>query len=124
MYLAPNLELDDLEKSIKCLEKVLQTQGIHILVGDFNLPGINWDSMICSQDIKSCDFLDLCINNGLTQLVYSPTRLNNILDLVLCNNEIVISELTINEPFGTSDHDSINFVVVIENEFSVLESKK
>ena len=80
--------------------------------------------MICSQDVKSCDFLELCVNNGLTQLVNEPPRLNNILDLVLCNNEIVISELTINEPFGTSDHDSINFVVVIENEFSVLDDPK
>ena len=56
VYLAPNLELDDFAKSIKCLEKVLQTQGIHILVGDFNLPGINRDSMLCSQDIKVAIF--------------------------------------------------------------------
>ena len=42
----------------------------------------------------------------------------------MCNDELVISELTINEPFGTSDHDSINFVVVIENELSVLDDTK
>ena len=122
VYLAPNLELDDFVQSMKCLEKVLQTRCIHILVGNFNLPNINWDSMICSTDIKSCNFLDLCVNNGLRQLVNVPTRLNNILDLLLCNNELVIAELTINEPFGTSDYDSINFLVVIESEFNIPEN--
>ena len=70
--------------------------------------------MTSSQDNKSTEFLDLCTNNGLNQLVEEPTRLGNILelDLLLCNDSALVSDVKVGVPFGTSDHNSITFSIV------------
>ena len=111
VYLAPNLEIDMFDKALATLSRTLQSEGTHVVIGDFNLPRIDWSLMTSSSDVKSTTFLDMCLNSGLTQLVEEPTRYKNILDLVLANNEKCISELEVIEPFSTSDHDSISFVV-------------
>ena len=36
-----------------------------------------------------------------------PTRLVNNLDLVLCNDRMLISDMAVDVPFGLSDHNSI-----------------
>lgn len=46
----------------------------------------------------------------LTQIVNQPTRVNNILDLVLVSDvfgDSCLSHCTVNEPFATSDHNSV-----------------
>ena len=111
VYLAPNLEIDAFEQSLNTLARIIQADGTHVVIGDFNLPKIDWNLMTSSSDSKSTLFLDMCLDNGLTQLVDEPTRLKNVLDLVLTNNEKCISELEVVEPFSTSDHDSVAFVV-------------
>jgi len=82
-----------------------------VTVGDFNLPSIDWKCMIPSNDAKSKEFFDLISTHGLIQLVQKPTRLNNILDLVLCNDSGLISDLEVIVPFGMSDHNAITFSI-------------
>ena len=56
-----------------------------ILLGDFNLPKINWNTFTAEGNSSEI-FLDFCIENGLTQCVNSATHKDgNILDLILCN---------------------------------------
>ena len=53
--------------------------------GDFNLPGINWETLISinSQEVK---FLDLLDEPNLNQFVSFPTNKgHNTLDLILSN---------------------------------------
>ena len=51
------------------------------------------------------------LNNGYEQCVTEPTRGSNVLDLVLCNEPILISSINVSPPFGSSDHNSIEFRV-------------
>jgi len=85
-----------------------------VLLGDLYLPDIDWSTNCSPQDFKCKSFLDLCCEYGFTQLVLEPTRLNNILDLVLCNDNMLISDIVVDAPFGLSDHNSIKFSAAIE----------
>ena len=83
-------------------------------IGDFNLPQIDWyNSKISSASKKSVEsnFLVFCEENNLYQFVLKPTRGNNILDLVLCNNENLIKNCDVSEPFSQSDHLSVYFEI-------------
>ena len=94
------------------LEALLsQDDMLIVAVGDFNLPSIDWKCMIPSQDSKCTEFFDLISTHGLYQFVREPTRLNNILDLVLCNDGGLISDVEVIVPFGMSDHNAINFSI-------------
>jgi len=55
-------------------------------------------------------FLDTINNVGLEQYVTEPTRHNNILDLVLCNNNNIHN---LNVVVGIYDHDAIHFQLSI-----------
>ena len=59
------------------------------LLGDFNLPGIKWQTYTVSSR-NECSFLELINELGVTQVVDRPThKQNNILDLILTTaNEI------------------------------------
>jgi len=50
-----------------------------IVMGDFNLPDINWATQSAPQTHLQDRFLDCFISNGLTQYVNEPTRGKNIL---------------------------------------------
>ena len=93
---------------ITCLEVNQDKHGINIIFGDFNCPDINWVSMTCSSDPCSNLLYDFVVCNGLTQCVSSPTRLSNILDLVIVNDPLVISSIEVNAPFSTSDHNIVD----------------
>ena len=79
--------------------------------GDFNLPDIDWSTMLISGNRYILDinqaFLDLLDKLDLTQLVDFPTRALNTLELLFTNRPSLIHELTPHP--GISDHDSICF---------------
>ena len=58
----------------------------HLLIGDFNLPGISWPTATCSNSLES-DFVNLLVNDlGHTQVIDQPTHISgNTLDLVFTN---------------------------------------
>ena len=50
------------------------------------------------------------MQNGLTQIVNSPTRGQNCIDLILVSNPGLVYEISVLEPFSSScDHASIDF---------------
>ena len=62
-----------------------------IILGDFNLPLIDWSNNSSPHDNVHDTFLDCFRHLGMTQFVTVPTRYNskgdgNILDIILCNN--------------------------------------
>ena len=75
-------------------------------MGDFNFPGIQWDSTISeTNEHLSClvglrDFL------YLDQMIKEPTRNSNTLDLLFCN-ESIIESIEIDETV-ISDHNIIH----------------
>jgi len=91
------------------LRYLCDTQKSVIIVGDLNLPRINWPASTAPNDSIHSEFLECCENYGFTQYVHAPTRDCNILDLVLSNNPYLINSVEVLEPFSNSDHSMINF---------------
>ena len=90
------------------LSKVNDDDKDIVLLGDFNLPTINWTVPSAPTSSSSIDvyFLDSILHNySLNQHVTKPTRKDNILDLVLSSFE----ELHIfnGENILDSDHSSL-----------------
>jgi ribonucleases P/MRP protein subunit RPP40 len=78
-----------------------------ILMGDFNFPELNFGD---SYNLDSSHgFVKSLENNFLFQMVDKPTRNNNYLDLVISTDESLIRNLSVDEPFESSDHQMIRF---------------
>ena len=112
-YLPPNLPIDIFHRNMDYLDNICAKEDVIIAVGDFNLPSIDWHRNIPGNDAKSVEFFDIISTHGLKQYIIEPTRLNNILDLVLCNDHTIISEVELDVPFGMSDHNSIIFTIIV-----------
>ena len=97
------------------LQKVLSRRGITniILIGDFNLTGVQWDDFHTSVSIEQL-FLDTFSNLSLEQLITMPTHVKgNILDLLLANNPQMVNEISVCSDFLVckSDHFPILFKI-------------
>ena len=69
--------------------------AIKRLIGDFNLPELNWEFISAPNNSIYRMFLDFFNDLGLPQFVNSPTQNNNILDLILSNDPLLISMMQI-----------------------------
>ena len=82
----------------------------HVITGDLNMPDIDWKNLT-AQNGMSRGFTDIAVQKGWKQLVKSPTRLTNILDLILIDSPNIIESVKVTAPI--SDHNkiegSINF---------------
>ncbi len=82
------------------------------LIGDFNMPCINWFSSVIpgkGPDSLECRFLQLTLEKGLPQLVMEPTRGVNCLDLVFVSEPNLVHAISVEAPFGGSDHNAVKF---------------
>ena len=75
-----------------------------ILVGDFNLPDIDW--CLCCSSQASSVFLE-CFSDFFTQIVTQPTR-DNILDIVLKNDVTLVSNVSVEECLLGSVHYTVS----------------
>ena len=89
-----------------------------------NLPGIDWDlgfTKLNSRFKNQHDFfLDILNDHNLNQIIKSPTRGKNILDLCLTNNPSVIIKNQNLPGLGDSDHD----IILIETLLRPIKQKK
>ena len=84
-----------------------------IVIGDLNCGNIDWANHTVKGDESQVHFYNTVIGLGFTQFIDLPTRGDNILDVLLCNDPQLISNISIDEPFSTSDHATVNFIVNI-----------
>jgi len=96
-----------------CLCFLSDTKHTVIIVGDFNLPHIDWSKITAPADYIHSSFLQFCNNYGFTQFVDAPTRDDNVLDLVLSNDLYILSSIDVAEPFSNSDHCVVHFSLVL-----------
>ena len=104
-------------KAMVTLTSKLQAQLINLcnvkqpvfIAGDLNCPDINWETFEAPNDSVQNVLLDFVCITGLTQLVTQPTCNRNILDLILTNEPLIVSDLHVDIPLASSDHNSINF---------------
>jgi hypothetical protein len=77
----------------ECLRRYACVRGPCVIVGDLNCPGINWQISAVSRSTHGQnDLLDFVITSGFQQLVTEPTRVLNLLNVVLTNNPIAVCE--------------------------------
>ena len=97
------------EELIKSLTLVNQTNSTVWLLGDFNLPKIDWENLKPLPDCGHPTFYRECIEalNDclLEQTVTSPTPGQNILDLFFTTNPTLVENVSIIP--GLSDHDIV-----------------
>jgi len=91
-----------------------------VIAGDFNLPSINWSdngATILPSPSYGRELNSLCLelmdDCSLEQLVYQPTRQENILDIVLTTDPDMISDIDIVP--GISDHEVICFDINLQS---------
>ena len=106
-YIPPNVSLDAFSQNIIYFNKVCTNNDLILAIGDYNLPTIDWKANVPGNDAKSIEFFDCTLMHGLQQYITEPTRMENILDLLLCNDYSLISDVEVGVPFGQSDHNSI-----------------
>ena len=106
------------EELKKSLTLVSQTNSAVWLLGDLNLPEIDWENLIpspeCGHPTFYRDCLEVLDDCPLEQMVTSPTRGQNILDLFLTTNPILVDSVSITP--GLSDHDIVLIQVNVKPE--------
>ena len=110
VYRQPGVSINhklDAQIISKCITGLLIPNRVCCLAGDFNLPDLNWDLLSAPVDGVHNVFLDLFLNNCLSQLVTEPTCGNNILDLFLTCTPSLFTHCSTHDSLGSSDHSSV-----------------
>ena len=108
-YRPPNNDTKPLEDLQTALQEIALRNDL-LIVGDFNLSAFDWENTCALNNSANYTLLlDIVHDNFLTQLVNSPTREKNILDLVLVSAPDIVDNLIVAEPF--SDHNAITFSI-------------
>jgi len=76
-----------------CFETCTVENGSNVIMGDFNLPYIKWDSLQCPDEYIHKIIFDFVISHRFAQLVKFSTRELNTLNLVFTDNDCLISML-------------------------------
>ena len=127
IYKSPN----STKENIELLHSILRSNEIQkfdkvCILGDFNYPDINWDGE-WTGDLNN-NFIE-CINDAfLSQKVREPTRHRQgqrptTVDLVLVNDNDLISNIHHLAPFGKSDHDVLAFQLYVTRQQCPLQNK-
>ena len=85
-----------------------------IMVGDFNLPDVDWTSTTSDTNTQGRPLLKMMEELALEQLVDVPTRGDHILDLYITNREDWVSKVDATFVSGLSDHNVVNVSVNID----------
>ena len=107
IYRSPNSSKNNDEALVKWVKAM---HGQNVLIGDFNLPDIDWTTGCAGG--RGRDFYEATAEMFMQQHVEEPThRSGNTLDLVLCDQEEMIKEVRGEGRLGKSDHDMISFTL-------------
>ena len=100
-----------------------------LLMGDFNLPGIDWSTFTTSHSTNHLEhkFIESVRDSFLIQHVNQPTRCRSdqapsVLDLIFSSEEGMVSELSVESPLGKSDHGILQFNFHCYNDFAPVSS--
>ena len=90
------------------LEEILLSQHECVIMGDLNLPNIDW-TLERPTPAPGNKLMQLLADNNLTKHVHETTRQNNILDLVISTEELIVN-LKITDKI--EDHQAITFSII------------
>ena len=114
-YRSPTNNTEANNMFINDMTTKLNTEHSHkLILGDFNMPKIDWENMQSTDQMEQ-KCLDALNDKFMYQHVNAPTRFRNnqhanILDLILTNEEHMITDgVNIEPPLGSSDHATLTF---------------
>ena len=120
IYRPPDASLSSfsnlLEQLGRAIEELADSTYDLFITGDFNLPNVDWESLevlvggTSELNLSAQLLLNFMSTHLLTQMVNVPTRGNNILDLVLCNNDRLVTDVKA-ESTDLSDHDMVSVLL-------------
>ena len=117
IYKSPNSNDQNVENLHKLLIKAGSMKFDKIcIVGDFNYPTVKWNGEWTST--KDEIFVDCIRDAFLHQMTLKPTRRREgqrptLDDLVLVNDETLVSDIVHCSPLGKSDHDILLFKMYV-----------
>lgn len=116
---------DYISDVIQSVTNNLNSNGTTFILGDFNCPDINWGvSNSTYLSPVSLLFYNFTVHNGFCQFVTEPTRQQNIIDLIFTNDPILISNCVVGPPFDNSDHNSIDFSILLRINYCPVNSPR
>ncbi len=100
----------------------LSTEKFPVLIGDFNLPCVDW-KFLCRNKVQNNlnnhvlnEFLNFVRSFNMSQFIEEATCGKNVLDLVLCNEPQVVLECEVTEPFVfNAVHKAIDFSLYVKD---------
>lgn len=120
VYRSPNSSLENDEQLLHLLNEFSQPGAGFLIIGDFNLPDIDWDLTFCFGSEMKIEnrFLKFLQDNLLIQHINEPTRyrqnqIPHVLDLLITDKEI-IDDIRYLSPLGNSDHSMISFRICVQ----------
>ena len=109
VYRPPSSPLENCDLLLQLLDGLPPNS---LLVGDFNYPYIDWETL--STSARGKKFIDKCTANLLEQMVDFPTHdKGNILDLVFTNNPEKIHTIREMGKIGKSDHTALMIEILV-----------
>ena len=94
-----------------CIHSLISNSPVFIC-GDFNVPDISWSTVSPTSSDKNAVLLCNMVDDlSLDQLVCSPTRGANVLDLLLTNSPTAVSNVQVSDNLPLTDHDVILFTL-------------
>ena len=131
MYRSPNSNTENNKKLLELLNNINYASYSNVvIVGDFNMPEINWEApILMNVQGFSMEFIKTMNDNFLQQLVTKPTRgragqKSNILDLIITTEENAIEGITYGAPIGKGDHTVIQFKILSAFTMEVIQNDK
>ena len=116
VYRSPSSTAADDERFLPCFRKMIDaSQWSHLLLlGDFNLPKIDWPQLRSHEEGFSESLVRLIQKRTWFQHVKEPTRyrpgnLPSLLDLVISNEAHFVDVVHHHPPLGHSDHLLLSF---------------
>ncbi len=107
VYRPPGADQDNTNKLCDILRMM---EGNTIVIGDFNLPGIDWERGLATGGGRK--LLETALEENLHQMVCFPTHIKgNTLDLILTNCPDKIVMVTDVGRLGKSDHVMLKIMV-------------
>ena len=106
---SPNTSLDGLESVLKQITPS-HSKATIVVVGDFNCPGIDWDSLRPGSKVVSVSekLINIAVDFGIEQQQKDPTRQDSVLDLFFTNNKSLMSNLCNIPGISTvNEHDTL-----------------
>ncbi len=124
VYRSPNSTAENNDDLNRWLSRTGELKFSHkLIIGDFNYPDINWETWttVASEMSSNFKFIESLRDSYMYQHIDAPTRGRtgqnpSILDLIITNEEGMVSDIMMEGPLGKSDHSCINFDFVCRRE--------